>query len=314
MANYTHISLKQAQSILGLYGHAEIARITPMSTGISNSNYRVDLVGRNNNSLLLKISNDKNRQELQHEQDILNLLKEHNYPFSLAPLKTISGELVYNFEHLHGVLFPFVEGEILAPNKQVCEQIGSSLGQLHALASKFNHQSIRPHNNVGFDHYDITPKHETMLKIEGLYSQCRELLPSDPSEFYHLLNQRQGLIHGDLYYDNVLFQNGKLLTLLDFEQAGIGPQLLDIGISISGSCISAQKELDRELIESYLLGYQKFYPLSKNELKYIDESIILGLISIALWRVKRFNILELDKTKTDNYIELLNRASTFKKI
>jgi homoserine kinase type II len=313
MANYTQLSLNQVQMILSLYGPGKIERMTPMSTGISNSNYRLDLTGSDVKSVLLKISNDKNQNELQQEQEILKLLQEHQYPYSLAPFSTLKGELVYSFEHLHGVIFPFVQGEILSPCSDVCEQIGMALGRLHALNDQLPTEKIRHHSTVGFDHQNITPQHETMLKMAGLYSQCRELLPVDPTEFYQLLNLRQGLIHGDLYYDNVLFQHGKLLTLLDFEQAGIGPQLLDIGISISGTCLTAQKELDRELIESYLHGYQKSHSLSKIELQYMDDCIILGLISIALWRVKRFNILGLDKTKIDNYKELLNRASTFKK-
>jgi len=313
MANYTQLNLKQAASILSLYGLGEIVSITPMSTGISNSNYRIDLLDPKNRSVLLKISNDKNQQELLHEQTILQYLKDLHYPYSLAPYCTLKQELVYSFEHFHGVIYPFLQGVILSPTQEVCLQIGQALGQLHQLNDKYSNNKIRHHSQVGFDHNDINPKHETMLKIDGLYSLCRDLLPLDTAEFYELLDKRQGLIHGDLYHDNVLFHQGKLLTLLDFEQSGIGPQLLDIGISISGSCLTSEKELDRELIESYLHGYQKSCPLSEQELKYMDDFIVLGLISIALWRVKRFNILGLDKTKVDNYKELLNRARTFKK-
>ena len=61
MASYTQIGPKEAEDILKLYGRSNVIKITPLSLGISNSNYRVDL---ENTSVLLKISNDKNQLQL----------------------------------------------------------------------------------------------------------------------------------------------------------------------------------------------------------------------------------------------------------
>jgi homoserine kinase type II len=311
MANYTYISPEQVQSILKLYGLPQLLSMLPMSSGISNSNYRIDL--QNNKSVLLKISNDKNFHQLEEEQSILHKLKEIDHPLSLAPLQTLDGRFVYQFENFHGVIFPFVHGEIKKPNLQVCFQIGEALAKLHLYGKKIDLDTIRHHGQVGFDHNHLEAKSEVIQYITGLYEECCDLLPNVSSAFFQLLNQKTGLIHGDLYYDNVLFQNDKVLTLLDFEQAGVGPLLLDIGISISGTCLNQQKELDRQLIQSYLQGYQNVAPLNDDELKYIDDSIILGLISIALWRVKRFNMHGIDQQKKDNYKELIARAQYFKK-
>ena len=60
MASYTQIEIHEAQEILKLYGLGEIKKITPLSLGISNSNYKVELI---DHKILLKISNDKNKNQ-----------------------------------------------------------------------------------------------------------------------------------------------------------------------------------------------------------------------------------------------------------
>ena len=52
-----------------------------------------------------------------------------------------------------------------------------------------------------------------------------------------------GVIHGDLYFDNSLFDAGELVTLIDFEQSGRGRHILDLGIAISGSCLDFRREV-----------------------------------------------------------------------
>ena len=65
-----------------------------------------------------------------------------------------------------------------------------------------------------------------------------------------------GVIHGDLYFDNSLFKNGKIVTLIDFEQSGRGRFILDLGIAISGSCLNRDKSnIDLNLLENFLKGY-----------------------------------------------------------
>jgi len=44
----------------------------------------------------------------------------------------------------------------------------------------------------------------------------------------------------------------------------------------------------------------------------LNHSIILGLFSIALWRVKRFTLGDLDPDRADSYMELIQRAINFK--
>jgi homoserine kinase type II len=119
-----------------------------------------------------------------------------------------------------------------------------------------------------------------------------------------------GVIHGDLYFDNTLFNDNELTTVLDFEQSGRGLYILDIGISLSGTALKNDEVCD-EYVDAYLEGYQKFRKIPQQEINLINKSIILGLFSIAVWRMERFIYKKIDPSKSDNYKELLERAEQF---
>lgn len=307
MGSYTKITLQQANSILALYGKTEAIELIALSLGISNSNYKVLTV---DNAWLLKISNDKGLEQLRKEQEILRYLKELNYPYSLCPEQTIEGENVYIFEETFGVLFPFIEGIPPGPSDFTCKEIGAGLAKLHALKHSQSVHQLRQHEEVGFGAPEILNflQHPTCPKdFKEFFTQVfADELPKFVSTPFE-----KGIIHGDLYYDNTLFHHDHLCVVLDFEQAGFGEYILDLGICISGTCLEKGRVI-QPLIDSLLAGYESIRPLPQIEKQYINHAIMLGLFSIALWRIKRFTVGNLNPLMSDSYRELLMRALSFK--
>jgi homoserine kinase type II len=153
MASYTQIGLDEAAKILELYGRGRVLKLTPLSLGISNSNYRVDLEAE---SVLLKISNDKNQLQLAEEQAILLYLNQRGYPYSLKPIALSNGELVYHFNKYFGVLYPFVQGIPPGPSDYTCQEVGAALALLHSLPHEQSEiKKLRAHEAVGFGPQEI---------------------------------------------------------------------------------------------------------------------------------------------------------------
>ena len=313
MGHYTNLTLSEVQDILNIYSLGEVKEITPLSYGISNSNFKV-LVVKNSQSkpFLLKISNDKNKNELNGEQEILRVLEEVGFPLSISPLKALEQNTIFSYKEYIGAIYPFVEGITPKPESETCYQIGKALGKLHSLKKEsFSNYKIREHKTIGFE----LPFISNFIQKEDCPSQFKEyFLDIFPKGIDSLINEpfEEGIMHGDLYYDNTLFKNKNLITLLDFEQAGLGPLILDLGISISGTSLS-DGEISSSLVEKFIEGYEKERPLNKIEKSSLNSFILLGLFSISLWRIYRFKFGELDSKKTDSYLELLKRASSFKK-
>ncbi len=304
MGAFTKPTKKDVNQILSLYGFGPAISFTPLGHGISNSNFKVILKDRN---LLLKISDDKGEEDLLKEIELLAFLEKEGFPYSIFPIRRPHGEAIYKYKNRVGVLFEFIEGKIPSINNDVCKKIGAALGLLHQL----NYQeTLRSYESVGF----------SPLKIKNYQGQ--KSCPLDFKESFEkifpdglkgFLSQKfqLGFIHGDLYFDNTLFDEGNLKVILDFEQAGIGPFILDLGISISGTCIRDGK-INKDLMASYILGYESNRKLANEEKTFLNEAVLIGLFSISLWRIKRFKEGTLDPTRKDSYKELLLRAKEFK--
>lgn len=306
MGDYTKLSQIDAQAISDLYELGPVSSLTPLSLGISNSNYKVEAGGE---QYLLKVSNDKGQNELNQEMSLLLYLEELNFPYSLTPYKTKNADVVYHYQDKFGVLLPFLDGIPPGPSDIACEEIGKGLAALHSLKHTDKLKTIRDHEVVGFGAKEVFNYTQS--------SHC----PADFKDLFNLMfphhltwfkehNWERGIIHGDLYSDNTLFKNELLQVLLDFEQGGRGEYILDLGISISGTCLEKGR-LIPPLIRSFLRGYESIRPLPKEEKIHLADSIALGLFSISLWRIKRFKEKNLNPLMAESYRELLLRAEIF---
>ena len=68
MGDYTKLQLTEAQAIADMYGIGQIKKLQSLSLGISNSNYKVEC---DQETYLLKVSNDKTIEQLHNEQQVL---------------------------------------------------------------------------------------------------------------------------------------------------------------------------------------------------------------------------------------------------
>ncbi|NOT78193.1 MAG: phosphotransferase [Bacteriovoracaceae bacterium] len=307
MASYTQITLNEAQEILHLYGRSGVKSCTPLSLGISNSNYRVELESE---TVLLKISNDKNQEQLAAEQAILIYLKNQNYPYSLKPFPLLDGSFIYQYGQYFGVLYPFVQGIPPGPSDYTCQEVGKAIARLHTISQdkdQLNH--LRAHEQVGYGAREIADYVKTKQCPEDFKKIFTQLFPDELREFLKTPFNK-GIIHGDLYYDNTLFDHNKISTVLDFEQAGLGEYILDLGISISGTCLEKGRVIT-PLVNSYLSGYEALRPMPSEEKKFLDQAIMLGLFSISLWRIKRFKERNLNPLMENSYQDLLVRAQHY---
>jgi homoserine kinase type II len=309
MANYTEISRDVALDILELYNIKGVRDLIPLSFGISNTNYRVNL--DSGDAVILKISNDKGRLELAEEQKILQYLKQNGFPYSLSAYLTNEGQSVYEYGEYCGVVFPFVNGEVPTIEPESLAAIGAALAELH-LTSDYNKnfQNLRPHTSVGFDLKTISEYTKTEKCPTDFKAAFDEIFPAAVLEQAVNSELPYGVIHGDLYYDNTLFRDGQLQAMLDFEQSGVGEYLFDIGVSISGSCLEGD-DISLPLVEHFMDGYSNVRRLTAKEDEFLYYAILAGLFSISRWRIKRFVENELDPSKRDNYKQLIHRALRF---
>ena len=87
-----------------------------------------------------------------------------------------------------------------------------------------------------------------------------------------------GLIHGDLFRDNVLWDGGRIAAVLDFESASKGSLAFDLMVTMLAWCFG--DALDLGLASAMVRGYL--------EVRAIDPSTRAGLFEEALFACHRF--------------------------
>lgn len=98
------------------------------------------------------------------------------------------------------------------------------------------------------------------------------------------LNLPQQLIHGDLHYDNVLVQDGKVTGVLDFEFCAWDWRAMDLAISLSKYASEANA---MECFAQLIQGYTQFVSLTTTEIEAVTDLVILRILSNVVYFVGR---------------------------
>lgn len=209
--------------------------------------------------------------EISEELRLLLLLKENGIPVSW-PLADKQGNFIQTLHapegERYGVLFSFAEGEKLHHyDDEAHVKIGMIMARMHGLTRSL------PLNRVTY-----TPK----KLLEDPLESIKKFLPADSPEMIfmkeaqaHLLQAlqdadvaaiRQGVVHMDIWFDNMNIRADHEITLFDFDFCGNGWQCLDVAYYIL-----QLHSLIRDLPESqaktarFLEGYNSIIPLSAEE-------------------------------------------------
>ena len=91
----------------------------------------------------------------------------------------------------------------------------------------------------------------------------------------------QGIIHADLFKDNVLFVGDSLTGMLDFYAACCDCYLLDVAIALNDWCVDEQGVYNRKQQDVFMRAYKQVRVISQEEEKYLP--ILLRRACLRFW-------------------------------
>lgn len=285
VARLTELTLEDARDLGRRFG-LEVASVTSLDAGSVNSNFR--LVARDGSLWFARVYEEQPMSGAELELRLLSELADLGLPVA-TPIKRADGNRLAAHGPKPFSIYPWIEGEILCQARLTaadCEKLGEAVGTLHALSPRL---SRLPGGR--FQLADLA------LRLDEIERTAGEKYEKDLSAIRQALArftaQRdpglpQGVIHGDLFKDNVLWRDGQIAALLDFESASSGTFAYDLMVCVSAWCFSDQFELD--LVSALFAGYQRARPLSADELDNLVVEGALGCLRFATTRIKDFDM------------------------
>jgi homoserine kinase type II len=290
MATYTALELAQAREVGAQFG-LRVGAVVAVPAGSVNSNYR--LVLEDKTLLFARIYEEQDRTGAEGEARLLDHLAA-NAVATPRPLPRSDGAgFTAMLDTERGpramALFPWRDGEILCQARitpEVAEKVGRKLAEVHRAGATF--PEARPGR---FRVADLKVRLERIATAEE-----RDLAAMAPLLLDRLSRAERardpdlphGLIHGDLFRDNVLWQGGEPVALLDFESACDGSWAYDLMVTALAWCYGSN--LDEMLVRAMFRGYASERRPTPAERAALSNEGRIGALRFTITRITDFEM------------------------
>ena len=306
MAVYTPINKSELQDWLKNFSVGTLKNFKGISAGVTNTNYFVET---DTTKFILTIFEENKLEELPFYLDLMRFLASKNFPCPL-PVTNNNNEYLTLIKDKPAILVSFLLGaEKESITEDDCYSVGEALAKMHTSAKDF---SGKKKNNRNIDW--ISKKFNDLKKRLSILDQT--IIEQEIDYQKNCLTDvlPSGIIHGDLFRDNVFFHQEKLSAFIDFYYACNDHLILDIAITINDWCSNSHGSLEKEKFDLFLNGYQSIRKLQSSELKYLNNALRLAALRFWLSRLNSYhNVLEGETVsiKDPNYFKkvLLNRQN-----
>ncbi len=269
MAIYTKISTKDIQSIEKKYNLGKIIHFKGIKKGIENTNYL--LKTKNKRFILTLFEKRVQKKDLPFFMNLMDRLSKYkiNCP---KPQRNKKGSFLIKIKNKTGSIVSFVDGkDKLKLNPKNCYEIGKNIAKLHKASKKIklyrkNSLSLKEWpkllNKIGNKSKIISPNLNDLMKNNFL--QIKNKWPK---------NLPYGIIHADLFIDNIFFKKNKFHGYIDFYFACNDFLMYEIAICINALCFDKKNNkfiFNKKKSTNLIRGYSKIRRLSIKEKKSLN--------------------------------------------
>jgi homoserine kinase type II len=290
MAVYTVLGRKALASFVEDYGLGRLTRAAGVPAGSVNTHY---LLETRKGKFFLKIDEVKNQPEARRELELLLFLHAQGFTCP-RPLADRQGHYQQEYEGKAVSLYPYLAGKTFseaALTPTHLEQAGQALASLHFLGQGYK-KGIE--NRFSFERV-IELYQAVRAKLPGYFRHVIHTLDDEVAHQQQYQEERlsKGIIHGDLFADNLLFRGGKIVGVLDFEAACYGKLIYDLATAVNALCYTEGGYLI-ERFAALLRGYQSIRTLSLTEWDAFPNELRFSALRFTVTRLKDFFLRPMD--------------------
>ncbi len=269
MAIYTKITSKDIRSIENNYNLGKIIYFKGIKKGIENTNYL--LKTKDKKFILTLFERRVHKKDLPFFMNLMDKLSKYkiNCP---KPQKNKRGSFLVKIKNKTASIVSFVEGkDKLKLSPKNCYEIGKNIAKFHKASKKIklyrkNSLSLKDWpkllNKIGNKSKIISPNLNSLMKNSFL--QIKNKWPK---------NLPFGIIHADLFIDNIFFKKNKFHGYIDFYFACNDFLMYEIAICINALCFDKKNNkfiFNKKKSTNLIRGYSKIRKFSYKEKKSLN--------------------------------------------
>ena len=270
MSVYTIIKQDELEVFLKNYSLGALISHEGINAGIENTNY---FVTTENGEFVLTIFEHIGFSTLPYYLNLMAHLSDHGMP-TAHPIADLEGDYVCTLKDKPAAIVRRLEGHnVLEPNVIHCACVGHALAQMHIVGKSFNAELSNPRS--------INWSEQTANRVENkLTNDERQILQNEIGYRKQNLpdDLPKGVIHADLFRDNVMFKEHTLTGIIDFYYACNDCLLYDLAITVNDWCSLENGELNEELYNALINSYRterEFQPQESEAWEYMLRAAAL---------------------------------------
>ena len=291
VALFTRLGDAELADIAAAFELGAVHRVQPILAGTINTNFMVET---DRGPWFVRINEGKSLADVAWEADLVTGLAAGGVvtpPPAVARDGRPYAPLGSTDKWVS--VFPWRAGRHLGSDEitvEIAAELGAALAGLHRagldLPASWRRPSIYDHAHLVARHAQFATSGDPALAraIEVL----REELAAAAAAAAVRERATHGIIHGDLFRDNVLWDAGHIVAILDFEQASGGSLAYDLAVCLNDWCWNGAPLIDAA--GALLAGYQRVRPLTAAD----REALVIEIRAAAA----RFTITRI----TDVYL------------
>ncbi|MDX8386495.1 MAG: homoserine kinase [Gallionella sp.] len=279
MAVFTTVSESEFTTWLVDYSLGQLRELQGISSGIENTNY---FVTTSNGRFVLTLFEILSADDLPFYLNLMAHLARHGIPCP-SPVANRHNQFLGSLNGKPACIVSRLSGKSTTiPNTKQCAVIGAMLGQMHVAGQSFS--QVMP-NPRGTAWRELTaPKVRPFLDADQATILDSEVALHQQNDFSQL---PQGVIHADLFRDNVLLEENHVGGLIDFYFACSDALLFDVAIAVNDWCMKSDCILDAERTQAFLRAYHSVRPLQDSEQQAWTK--MLRIAALRFWISRLFD-------------------------
>lgn len=311
MAVYTHVNAEEIESFIAEYNVGEVLSFKGIAEGVENSNY---LLRTTESQYILTLYEKRvNADDLPFFLGLMEHLAIKNVNCA-TPIEDKLGNTLKELCGRPAALIGFLDGlSVMRPDPNQCGQLGAAMAEMHIAAEDFK---LTRDNDLSLNGW-ASLSERCADRADECYNGLADIIEN---EMQYLTEHwpdhlPKGIIHADLFPDNVFFLDGELSGLIDYYFACSDILAYDIAISINSWCFEKDGAFNVTKASNLIAGYNKVRPLSADEINALPTLCRGGALRFMLTRLYDWlNQVEGALVKTKDPLEYMKILKFHQKV